>query len=94
LLLLHELGLLLVKLFGSLDDLLLLLSETVIDLTLFLFFLEQADSLERSLTLHNEGTDLVQLFRCDLVLGVLLQVLVDALEELIDLTLLVDIHIG
>jgi hypothetical protein len=59
--LLHEGELLsfIVQLFGLGDDVLFLSVETVIDVTLLSFFLQESDGLHRSLTLNHEGSDFV-----------------------------------
>ena len=88
----QKLLLLLVQLLGPGDDVFFLLSETLVDLSLLSFLLEESDGLEWALTLHHEGSDSSQIFIIDLGLRVLAHVLVDPVEELIDLALLVNVH--
>lgn len=62
------------------NDVFLLLSETLINRSLFALFLEEADSLQGTLTLHDKGSDAGQILISNLGLRVLAQVLVDAVE--------------
>ena len=89
----QELLFLLVELLGFGDDLLLLLGETLINFTLLALFLQKSDGLKGPLTLDYEGTDASEVLVGDLGLRVLAHVLVDAVEELVDLALLVNVHL-
>ena len=90
---LQELLLFIIELLSLGDDILFLLGETLVDLTLFPFLLEQAHSLQGTLALDNERPHPCQILISDLGLGILAQVLVDAIEQLVNLALLVDVHL-
>ena len=90
---LQELLLLLIELLGLSNDVLLLLGETLVDLPFLPFFLEQSHGLEGALALDDKRSHSGQVLVADLGLRVLAHVLVDAVEELIDLALLVDVHL-
>ena len=77
---LQELLLFIVELLGLGDDVLFLLGETLVDLTLFSFLLQEAHCLQWTLALDNECSHSGQVFISDLRLGILAQVLVDAIE--------------
>ena len=77
---LQELLLLVIKLLSLSNDVFLLVGETLVDLSLFSLFLEEANSLERTLALHNEGSHSGQVLVADLRLGVLAHALVDTIE--------------
>ena len=91
---LQELLLLVVELFGLGDDVLFLLGELLVNGSLFPLLLEQADGLQGALALHDEGADPRQILITDLRVRVLAHVLVDAVEQLINLSLLVNIHLS
>jgi len=76
----RKLLLLLVQLFSFGDDLFLLTGETLINFSLLPLLLQQPDSLQGSLTLHNKGTHLVQILIADLRFRVLRDVFVDPSE--------------
>ena len=90
---LQELLLFIIELLSLGDDVLFLLSETLVNLAFFPFLLEQAHCLQRTLALDNKRPHPCQILISDLGLGIFAQVLVDAIEQLVYLTLLVDVHL-
>ena len=91
---LQERFLLVVELLRLRDDVLFLLGELLVNSPLLALLLEQADRLQRPLALHDEGANPRQILIADLRVGVLAHVLVDAVEQLIDLSLLVNVHLA
>ena len=89
---LQELLLLLVELLCLRNDVFLLLIETLVDFSLLSLLLQKAHGLKWALTLHDEGSDSSQVLIVDFRVRVLAHVLVDPIEQLIDFTLLVDVH--
>jgi len=74
------------------NDFFFLAVKTVVDIAFFSLFLQQANSLHRSLALHDEGADLIHIRVLHSALVILADVLVDAFEQILHLALLVDIH--
>lgn len=91
-LLLKELVFLLIQLLRLLDDVVLLLRETVVDFPLLAFLLQQPHGLQRSLAFDDEGTHFVEVFVCQLLGGWLL-FLIDEFEQSLDFSLVVDVHL-
>ena len=89
---LKELVFLLIQLLRLLDNVVLLLRETVVDLPLLAFLLQQPHGLQRSLAFDDEGTHFVEVFVCQLLGGWLL-FLIDEFEQSLDFSLVVDVHL-
>jgi hypothetical protein len=69
------------------------LSETVVNFTLFPFFLQKSNRLERSLALDDEGTHFVEVFVGQLLALWFVGLLSDKSEEGLDFALLVNVHL-
>ena len=92
-LLLEELVLLVVKLLGLLDDLVLLVGETVVDLALLSLLLQKPHRLEGALALDDERAHLVEVLVGQLLALWLGGLLLDEGEQSLDLALLIDVHL-
>ena len=88
----QELLLLLVKSLSLGDDCFFPVCEILINLTLFSFFLQETDSLKRSLRLDYEGSYFFKIKVVDFRLWILGVVFIDSLEEILDFVLLIYVH--
>ena len=89
---LQKLLLLIIELLRLRNNVLFLLGELLVNSSLFAFFLEQSDGLKWTLALYDKGPDSGQILVTDLRVRVLAHILVDPIEQIIDLTLLVNVH--